>query len=91
MNPTHTPTPPSNTNTPWIHSENHPTDIIDEHGDFIGRCLRSEDAAFIVRTVNSHDIYRKALEKIANEDYRGNRSHSSETAFQAIAQAKVRP
>lgn len=62
--PSHAATPPSHTKTPWIHSENHPTDIIDEHGDFIGRCLRSENAAFIVRAVNSHEVLLSALKAI---------------------------
>lgn len=65
----HTPMPPSYTLIPWIHSENHPTDIIDEKGDFIARCLRSENAAFIVRAVNSHERLIDALQR-AYGDYK---------------------
>lgn len=59
-------TPPIHTTPAWIHSENHPTDIIDINGDFIARCLRSENAEFIVRAVNSHEELLAAL-KLATD------------------------
>lgn len=54
-------TPPLHIPPPWIHSENHPTDIISEKGDFIARCVNTEHAAFIVRAVNAHDYLLWAL------------------------------
>lgn len=46
--------------------------------------LRAELAA----AIKQRDNYRSALERIANQDYRGNRSTESQIAFSALAEMR---
>ncbi len=71
----HSPNPPKPAPIPWIHSENHPTDIIDENGDFLARCLRSENAEFVVLAVNQHKALVDALKDLVSI-VKGNPGHS---------------
>ncbi len=53
-----------------------------------GHGLMVSDARLLIdclkRADTERDKYRVALEKIANEDYRGNRPYSATIAFEAL-------
>lgn len=56
-----------------------------ERSEFAKR-IDEADAA-LAAAIKQRDGYRSALERIANEDYRGNRSKESQIAFDALAAA----